>query len=149
MPDLLDATRILILLPVLLPPSTSSPLPNPTDAVAALIHAIHANLDFRLVPSATPTPVTAAALDNVSTQAEIDDGASETATAVEAEDDTRASEGQLSAGWNARGEDSYVFEYRHPQSAMTFRVRVGRMGGRVQIDAMAEVGRPCWSCAVP
>lgn len=141
MPDPLNINALLIFLPTLLPPSTSSPLPNPTDAIAALVHTIHTNLDFRLIPS-NATPLTTDAVSPPPAEVDIDDGASETATAVNTEDDAAPVEGQLLAGWNARGEDSYVFEYRHGQSSMTFRVRVGRMGGRVQIDAMAEVGSP-------
>ncbi len=145
MPDPLDPRVLLILLPTLFPRSNSSPLPNPTDALAALVHTIHTTLDFRLVPSnITTAPTTAAVAENAAAEADVDDGASETTTAVDADEDTTfAPEGQLPAGWNARGEDSYVLEYRHAQSAMTFRVRVGRMGGRVQIDAMAEVGAGC------
>ena len=138
MPTLLDAHAVLIVLPTILPRSTSSPLPTPTDAIAALVHTIHTTLDFRLIPS-NNISLTGAALDNRPTEEDFDDGASETATAVDIEEDVGATEGQLPTGWNGRGEDSYVFEYRHSQSAMTFRVRVGRMGGRVQIDAMAEV----------
>ena len=138
MPGLLDALALLILFPTLLPRSTSSPLPNPTDAIAALVHTIHTTLGFRLIPSIN-IPLTGPALQDRPTEEDFDDGASETATAVDLEEDVGATEGQLPTGWNARGEDSYVFEYRHSQSAMSFRVRVGRMGGRVQIDAMAEV----------
>ncbi|CAD6572482.1 MAG: hypothetical protein TREMPRED_000561 [Tremellales sp. Tagirdzhanova-0007] len=141
MPGLLDALALLILFPTLLPRSTSSPLPNPTDAIAALVHTIHTTLGFRLIPSIN-IPLTGPALQDRPTEEDFDDGASETATAVDLEEDVGATEGQLPTGWNARGEDSYVFEYRHSQSAMSFRVRVGRMGGRVQIDAMAENGAP-------
>ena len=134
---------ILGLLPTLLPRSTSSPLPHPTDAIAALAHAIHTALDFRLVPSPQGQGITEQNLAaHAAASTDIDDGASE-ATAVEAdgEADAQPVEGQLPQGWNSRGEDSYVFQYRHAQSSMTFRVRVGRMGGRVQLDAMAEVRR--------
>jgi proteasome inhibitor subunit 1 (PI31) len=139
MSDLLDPQALLLLLPTLLPNSTSSPLPNPTDALAALVHTIHTTLGFRLV-----TPVEAPSMQNAAAtrEREIGDTASETETAVEDEDAGEGDGGiggSLPQGWNARGEDSYIFEYRHPQSAMVFRVRVGRMGGRVQIDGMAEV----------
>jgi proteasome inhibitor subunit 1 (PI31) len=137
----LDTASLLGTLPNLLPRSTSSPLPHPTDAVAALVHTIHTSLGFRLAaqPSA-PAPSQPAQPSHVAPEPESDDGASETATAVDQEEDAeRAPAGRLSEGWNARGEDSYAFEYRHEQSAMAFRVRVGRMGGRVQVDAMAEV----------
>ena len=48
-------------------------------------------------------------------------------------------QGRLADDWNAHGEGSYVLEYKHEQSSMEFRIRVGRMGGLVQVDAMAAV----------
>lgn len=139
MPNPLELNSVLTLLSTLLPRSTTSPLPQPTDVIAALVHAIHTALDFRLVnqrqpPSTLPTTSNANSEDDA-----IDDGASETETAVDNEEDTSQAEGSLGSEWNGRGEDSYSFEYRHAQSSLTFRVRVGRMGGRVQIDATAEV----------
>jgi len=134
MTDPLNANKLLRELPTRLPRSTSSPLTRPTDVIAALVHTIHAALDFRLVN--LPQPEGQAQR----VEADFDDNASDTATAVENEDDS-AVEGALPVGWNGRGEDMYAFEYKHDQSSLTFRVRVGRMGGRVQIDATAEVGR--------
>lgn len=138
MSDPLDTKRILELLPTLLPRSTSSPLPHPTDAIAALVHAIHTALLFRVtIPTNTQSEDQTPQRD-----VDIDDGASETSTAVEQEGAEAGDgdvENRLWTGWNHRAEDSYGFEYKHPQSSMTFRVRVGRMGGRVQIDATAEV----------
>jgi hypothetical protein len=139
MPDPLDTNHILELLPTLLPRSTSSPLPHTTDALAALVHTIHTALSFRLIRPAEQEQE-AVAPHAREQEADFDDGASETTTAVdqdEAEGDDV--EGRLWTGWNHRAEDSYSFEYKHEQSSMTFRLRVGRMGGRVQIDAMAEV----------
>ncbi|RXK40086.1 hypothetical protein M231_02543 [Tremella mesenterica] len=144
MSDPLDVNIILTLLQTLLPRSTSSPFPKPTDAIAALVHTIHIALDFRLIPNPNaghPLTSDAIAAQNAQPGTEIADGASEI-TAVESESEPAPVEGQLHPGWNARGEDAYTFEYRHAQSAMTFRVRVGRMGARVQIDATAEDGAP-------
>ena len=147
----LDPTALLALLPTLLPRSTSSPLPHPTDAVAALVHSIHISLDFRVTTAPTisqPRFTSDQHIDTAaSAQTDVDDGASDTATAVDQEEDAASVAGQLPPGWNGRGEDSYSFEYRHAQSSMVFRVRVGRMGGRVQVDAMAEVSQalPCTS----
>ncbi|WVQ99215.1 hypothetical protein IAU59_006347 [Kwoniella sp. CBS 9459] len=206
MSDPLSTPALLNLLPRLLPPSTSSPLPYPTDAVAALVHAIHVALEFRLVqpqgsqasgqePQAQAQAqrhqggdVSAAnqnqnqtqdedrsgsaeharagagtGNDDIDVDVDVDDGASETTTAVDPETDADAEaadanvnvnvasgsarpqnvlENRLREGWNARGEESYTFQYRHGQSALSFRVRIGRMGGRVQVDAMAEDGEP-------
>jgi proteasome inhibitor subunit 1 (PI31) len=135
MPDPLEANHILELLPTLLPRSTSSPLPHTTDALAALVHTIHTALAFRLI---RPTNEEASEPAG-EVQHDFDDGASETTTAVDQDEAEGDVEGRLWTGWNHRAEDSYSFEYKHQQSSMTFRLRVGRMGGRVQIDAMAEV----------
>ncbi|KAL7409049.1 PI31 proteasome regulator N-terminal-domain-containing protein [Mrakia frigida] len=43
----------------------------------------------------------------------------------------------LSEEWNARGPESYKLEYKHEQSGLTYLVRVGVMGGRAMVDAMA------------
>jgi hypothetical protein len=142
----LDAETLLKSILRLLPRSTSSPLPHPTDAVAALIHAIHIALDFRVVGETTSTGNQSARQEDQ----DVDDGASDTATAVDHEEEATSVQGQLAEGWNARGEDAYKFEYRHEQSSMVFRVRIGRMGGRIQIDATAEVSCPLigyWTCS--
>ncbi|KAK1924402.1 PI31 proteasome regulator N-terminal-domain-containing protein [Papiliotrema laurentii] len=143
MTDPLDPRAVLLTLPTLLPRSTSSPLPHPTDVIAALVHTLHASLDFRLTNQAAPLDTTApnaSATDDRSK--DVDDGASETETAVDNEEEGTQGEHALPDGWNSRGEDTYNFEYRHAQSSLTFRVRVGKMGGRVQIDATAEDAAP-------
>lgn len=142
MADPLDLRALLALVSSLAPSvHGSSPLQRPTDAAVALVHAIHTGLGFRLVPS-TPTQHEAATgVQDEPTEADAggdDDARSETTTAVDP-DEGQPPENVLPASWNARGEDSYMFEYRHAQSAMTFRVRVGRMGNRIQVDAMPEV----------
>lgn len=138
--DALDPAALLAAIPSLLPSSRgSSPLPHPTDAVAAIVHAIHVALGFRLEGgSASDRPAEEA---EASAERDIDDTASETTTAVDPDEQDGGSVGQqvLNQEWNSRGEDAYAFAYRHEQSAMVFRVRVGRMGGRVQVDGMAEV----------
>jgi proteasome inhibitor subunit 1 (PI31) len=135
--DPLNIGSLLSSLPNLLPRGTTSPLPKPTDVIAALVHTIHIALDFRIIPN--PISAVSQASTSQGEETEIDDTVSETPTAVEQEDEQLAVEGRLPEGWNSRGEDSYVFEYRHVQSSMVFRIRVGRMGGRVQLDGMAEV----------
>lgn len=141
----LETATLLGRLQTLLPRSTSSPLPQPTDAIAVLVHTIHTALDFRLIPGSTPSTLVPQAgdIDRAAPGGQDDDTMSETTTAVDQEQgqegDEAVSGNRLPEGWNSRGEDSYSFEYRHEQSSMTFRIRVGRMGGRVQIDAMAAV----------
>lgn len=150
----LDAEALLLILPTLLPRSTSSPLPHPTDSVAALVHTIHTQLGFRLlaVPGQGSSQPCAAegsssgaggASEQDASGDNEDDDMSETTTAVDPNEDTGSGPvNVLPAGWNARGEDSYSFEYRHEQSSMVFRVRVGRMGTRVTVDGMAEDSAP-------
>lgn len=135
MTDPLEAKAVLLTIPGLLPRSTSSPLPRPTDVIAALVHAIHTALDFRLV---NQQPTQSQQEVSPPDHKDIDDGASETETAVENDDESPTGDNMLNEGWNGRGEDTYIFEYRHAQSSLSFRVRVGKMGGRVQVDATAE-----------
>jgi hypothetical protein len=153
----LAPSALLTLMPTLLPRSTSSPLPHPTDAVSVLVHAIHTQLGFRLDRPASSTSGDAAserddlhAGGEADSDVEVDDAASETTTAVDAEAEesggdsglgASANAARLAQGWNHRAEDSYVFKYRHEQSSMEFVIRIGRMGGRVQVDAMAAVSR--------
>lgn len=138
MSDPLNAASLLGLLPTLLPQETTSPLPLSTDAIAALVHTIHTALQFRLVSPAPQPADDSSKLEQLGSGGDNDDAMSEV-TAVEQEDNSQPPVGRLAEGWNSRGEDSYSFQYRHDQSAMNFRVRVGKMGNRAQIDAMAEV----------
>ncbi|WWC89556.1 uncharacterized protein L201_004480 [Kwoniella dendrophila CBS 6074] len=149
-----DPNNLFQLIPALLPKSTSSPLPKPTDSIAILIHAIHTSLRFRLIQDSNTSSVTQSVSQAPSSTTEetgtggedIDDGASETTTAVDAEENVSSEqqpqEGILNERWNERGEDNYNFNYRHEQSSLSFRIRIGKMGNRVQIDAMAEDGAP-------
>ncbi|WWC70420.1 uncharacterized protein I206_104371 [Kwoniella pini CBS 10737] len=148
-PNPLNPTNLLKLIHQLLPKSTSSPLTHPTDSIAVLIHAIHISLRFRIIQSAPTSSAAESSAQPIisTTEAEgddVDDGASETTTAVDADEDSTSQpqEGTLNTGWNDRGEDAYSLQYRHEQSALSFRIRIGRMGNRVQVDAMAEDGQP-------
>ncbi|KAL0250751.1 hypothetical protein I308_102967 [Cryptococcus tetragattii IND107] len=137
----LNTASLLSLLPTLLPQGTTSPLPQSTDAIAALVHTIHAALQFRLVSPAPQPAEDNFKLEQPGYSGDNDDTMSEV-TAVEQEDSSQPPAGRLAEGWNSRGEDSYSFQYRHDQSAMNFRIRIGKMGNRAQIDAMAEDGEP-------
>lgn len=134
----LNTASLLSLLPTLLPQGTTSSLPHSTDAIAALVHTIHAALQFRLVSPAPQPAEDNSKLEQPGSSGDNDDTMSEV-TAVEQEDSSQPPAARLAEGWNSRGEDSYSFQYRHDQSAMNFRIRVGKMGNRAQIDAMAEV----------
>jgi proteasome inhibitor subunit 1 (PI31) len=160
-----NTPALLALLQHLLPSSTTSTLTQPTDLVAAYVHALLVSLRFRL--NATPDGAEdrssdaqghEAAGNNVATGGggADDDTVSEPDTVV-ADDEQQgetlpderftslgisvadAEASRLPAGWNARGEDSYTFTYRHQQSQMTFTFKVGRIGNRVSVMGMAEV----------
>jgi hypothetical protein len=138
-------------------------LTAPTDLAAVLVHAIHTSLEFRLVRPITPSGSRNQSADTEEQDddegqqrrgEDTEDTVSETETAVNDDQalqgqssssslDTRfvrlATEARLPSGWNDRGEDSYTFTYKHEQSGLSFIVRVGRMGGRVNVSGMAEV----------
>lgn len=138
---------ILALATYLLPRTTPiTTLTHPTDIIALVIHATLISLGFRSDP---PASVDAS---NTSTDEETGEDDDDAATAVaddSAEPEQRtaalgvstdvAARSRLPEGWNARGEDSYTFTYRHGQSQMAFTIKVGRMGGRVCVSGMAEV----------
>ena len=170
MTDPTSTSTLQQLVPYLLPErgQEGSTLTAPTDLAAVLVHAIHTSLEFRLVRPAPSSSTTQSAEhqeeDEQQRQGRPDDNEdtfSETETAVNADDDddeqagrpsassssldTRfvrlATEARLPAGWNDRGEDSYTFTYKHEQSGLSFIVRVGRMGARINVSGMAEVSR--------
>ncbi|KAJ9099846.1 hypothetical protein QFC21_003848 [Naganishia friedmannii] len=163
-----NTTALLALLQHLLPSSTTSTLTQPTDLVAAYVHAVLISLRFRL--NTTPNEseerssesrVHAEEAGNAAAAgADDDDTLSEADTAV-ADDDQQPAESvpeqgftrlgvtvadaeasRLPGGWNTRGEDSYTFTYKHQQSQMTFTFKVGRIGNRVSVMGMAEDGEP-------
>lgn len=173
-----STVHLLELLPLLIPasrttsstPSASGPstkLLHPTDAVAALVHAIQTALKFRLV--IPPGQVADDLGDRLGVNDHTkdadggDDTRSEADTAVEDDDEGEAGNGSeastvyvtnqevvaniLPQSWNARGEDAYTFSYKHEQSGMTFMVKVGRLGGRINVTGMAEVS-PITRCVL-
>ena len=161
MPNPIGAREVHSALPHLLA-QTDWPLSQPADAAAALVHTIHIALGFRLVRPAAPLPHargdethTGDAEEHHVGVENQDDSQSE-ATYVNPDTDNDGEPGapppagRLADDWNAHGEGSYVFEYKHEQSSMEFMIRVGRMGGRVQVDAVAGVSydSPC-STALP
>lgn len=167
MSDPTSTSTLQQLVPYLLPErgQAGSTLTAPTDLAAVLVHAIHTSLEFRLVRPAPSGSRNQSADTEEQDEDEgqqrrgedTEDTVSETETAVNADDDDQAPQGQsssssldtrfvrlatearLPSGWNDRGEDSYTFTYKHEQSGLSFIVRVGRMGGRVNVSGMAEV----------
>lgn len=112
MAGLLSPAKLKQLATSLLPtPQPGSPdLTAPIQAAAALVHAIHTSLGFRLVdppPAATP------------------------------EGDAAASnelKNRLPLGWSAT---STKFKYRHEQSSLEFVINLVELGGRGMIAAVA------------
>lgn len=170
-----NTAALLALLQHVLPSSTTSTLTQPTDLIAAYVHAVLVSLRFRLnVPSDSSEDHSADSQAHVEVRESIaagggtdDDTLSEADTVVADDDDDNEQSGQsgvqeqrftslgittadvsanrLPGGWNARGEDSYTFTYKQEQSQMTFTFKVGRIGNRVSVMGMAEVSIFCIS----
>jgi proteasome inhibitor subunit 1 (PI31) len=175
MSDPTSTSTLQQLVPYLLPErgQPGSTLTAPTDLAAVLVHAIHTSLEFRLVRPITPSGSRNQSADTEEQDddegqqrrgEDTEDTVSETETAVNDDQalqgqssssslDTRfvrlATEARLPSGWNDRGEDSYTFTYKHEQSGLSFIVRVGRMGGRVNVSGMAEVSVRVLQAFVP
>jgi hypothetical protein len=127
-PNPLQADSILVAVPHLLPNHTSQ-LRAPADALAILIHGIHTAVGFRLISPAAQSEG----------QGKDEDTESE-ATAVNTENTQTEQANRLGNGWNIHGEDMYAFEYKHEQSSLVFRIRIMKMGNRIQVVGVAEVG---------
>jgi proteasome inhibitor subunit 1 (PI31) len=160
MPDPTLPKALVALVPHLLPATGDASLDTPTDLIAALVHAIQISLGFRLANTPSqqnsddkgpPRQTEDDRVPESRPRNNDDDTFSETETAVNDDEQVQPpSEGlavsrsiidaaKLLPGWNSRGEDSYTFEYKHEQSGLKFIIRVGRMGGRVNVSGMAEV----------
>jgi proteasome inhibitor subunit 1 (PI31) len=149
-------TQAILSLATFLLPRTSpiTTLTHPTDLIALVVHATSVSLSFRLDPPSSVEQTTSA---DEETGEDDDDAATAVAddppepeqrgfSALGVSTDV-AARSRLPEGWNARGEDSYTFTYRHGQSQMAFTIKVGRMGGRVCVSGMAEVCCVCSSHA--
>ena len=92
-------------------------LSNSASAIAVLAHAIHSSLGFRLVKAAPP-PVT---------------GPEETVSQQPSQ------QNKLASSWFERcaEDESFATSYRHEQSSLLFEVRIGRLGGRIVVNAVA------------
>jgi len=103
--------------------NSSSPITisNSTSLIALLVHAIHTSLGFRQTRPAPPT---------------IDSDGNTSQDPLQ--------RNRVNKEWfesNSK-EESFAFEYRHDQSSLVFQVRIGRLGGRTVINAVAvEVSR--------
>lgn len=96
--------------------STSIILKNSTSLIALLIHSIHTSLGFRQTRPAPPI---------------IDSDGNTSQDSLQ--------RNKLNKQWfdNSSNEESFAFEYRHDQSSLVFQVRIGRLGGRTVINAVA------------
>ena len=113
MSNALAPSQLLSTLLGLLPPEVGV-LDNATAAIALLAHAIHTALGFRLVkPAATDSEASS------STDPQV--------------------RNKLSKDWvdRASGDESFALSYRHEQSSLLFEARIGRLGGRIVVNAVA------------
>ncbi|TFK76033.1 hypothetical protein BDN72DRAFT_786314 [Pluteus cervinus] len=88
-------------------PTSSKKLQSSQDGLAALVHSVLSAVGFRLT-AVGDMQVTASESINV-----------------------------LSAGWNKSGPDHYNFKYKHDQSSLEFVVKIGKLGGRTLVNAIA------------
>lgn len=129
-PNPLRADSVLAVVPHLLP-NPISQLRAPADALALLIHGIHTAVGFRLT---SPAAQSEGQGKDTDTESE--------ATAVNTEDEQPEQANRLGNGWNIHGEDMYAFEYKHEQSSLVFRIRIMKLGNRIQAVGAAEVRYP-------
>lgn len=107
----------------------SSDLASSYEAIALLIHAYLAALDFKLCGFDEDKLLRMSPSPRLSLSQE---GSSPAATPAECQ----SLAPRLPPQWNA-GFGSLSFVYKHKQSSMTFAVRVDRMGGKVEVRGLA------------
>lgn len=109
LPDKL-APLLIELLPV------NAVLSNPASAIAALAHATHTSLGFRLTK---PAP--------------------QANNAGEEAQNELSQRNKLAGTWFERcsEDESFAISYRHEQSSLLFELRIGRLGGRIVVNAVA------------
>lgn len=90
---------------------------NSTSLISLLIHSIHTSLGFR---QTRPTPPKIDSEGNNTSQEPLE-------------------RNKITKEWfnNCSNEESFYFEYRHDQSSLVFQVRIGRLGGRTVVNAVA------------
>lgn len=115
MSDPLAPSALLSTLLSLLPAQVTA-LDNATASIALLAHAIHTSLGFRLVKPASAF--------------------SDPESSSSSDPQVR---NKLTKDWVDRqsGEESFALSYRHEQSSLLFEVRIGRLGGRIVVNAVA------------
>ena len=111
MADQLESDKVLKTLYQVLPEDCNT-LNSPHVALAALVHALHVQLQFRLTPSHAVSE------------------------ALEDEEDKRLAANRLPDGWGQPGRDLSL-AYRHASSAMSFETGVSKVEGRVIVNAVA------------
>jgi len=107
----LEPPKVLVTLAKTLPQDCTS-LASPHIALAALVHAIYVNLEFRLTPEHA-----------VSSEVTI-------------EQERRIEASRLPDGWGLPGRDLSL-AYKHGSSAMSFETGVSKVGGRAIVNAVA------------
>lgn len=88
-------------------PQEKQTLQSPQDALAAIVHTAMSVLGFRLI-----------SIDDASPMQTFQDNV-------------------LPVEWNTHGPGSYTFRYKHEQSSLEFVVKLGKLGGRTTINAIA------------
>ncbi|KAM6495755.1 PI31 proteasome regulator N-terminal domain containing protein [Amanita muscaria] len=105
--NVLDPSALLSSIPKLLPPSSKT-LKYPSDAIAALVHAVMSVLSFRLIAVDESSPPLPEDSSNV-----------------------------LPSDWNTNAPGNYTFRYKHNQSSLEYLIKITSLGRRTLVNAIA------------
>jgi proteasome inhibitor subunit 1 (PI31) len=105
--NILDPSALLSSVPKLLPLSSKT-LKNPSDAIAALVHAVMSALSFRLIAVDESSPPLPEDSSNI-----------------------------LPLDWNKNAPGNFTFRYKHNQSSLEFLIKITSLGRRTLVNAIA------------
>lgn len=149
------------------PTDPTATIARETDAVVLLIHGIHSQLGFKITggddeqtnDTDQGEEVTESGAGDAAGQAQAESQAqddttstfSETPTAINpsssfpnntnnptTSSSTTSSPNPLPRLWSHKGEDSYTLLYTHPTSSLSILIKIGRIGGRVNVLGMID-----------
>ena len=127
--NLLAAGSLASLMAASLPKDAEPQLKGPYDAVALAVHAGMVAVGFKLKGLGEEHRIGTTAPTSQVTRQETNGGGKTELTSEASEPEPLPSE------WNAQS--SYAFRYGHPQSAMDFVIKIGRLGNKAVVDGIA------------
>lgn len=126
----LSAGSLAVFIAASIPKASNPQIKNAYEAVALAVHAGMLSVGFKLKGLGEDHNI-----GKFSLPADHTPGVAANATVPLAAESDAQHPQELPSEWNASS--SYAFRYSHPQSSMDYIIKVGRLGGKAVVDAIA------------